>query len=252
MRPILLLLLIAPILYAGTVQGAEHRLEVQVVDPFIELHTGPGRGYPVTQVVERGASVEIIRRRTEWFEVKAESGVKGWVHRSEMARTLEGSGELLPVPDPSLTDFTNHDWEFGLEVGDFGGANTISAMGGYSINESLAAEIHLSHILGDQTNQYIADIGLVHNIIMPDVRVVRRFTPFLGIGTGVLRLEPKARFAQQLESRTDQLAYVSAGLKYYLTRQFFMRAEYRWHVIFTNRDDNQEVEEWKAGFAFFF
>jgi hypothetical protein len=203
-------------------------------------------------VVERGASVEIVRRRTDWFEVKAESGVKGWVHRSEMARTLEGSGELLPVPDPSLTDFTNHDWEFGLEVGDFGGANAISAMSGYSLNESLAAELHLSHILGDQTNQYIADIGLVHNIIMPDVRVLRRFTPFLGIGTGILRLEPKARFAQQLESRTDQLAYVSGGLKFYLTRQFFVRAEYRWHVIFTNRDDNQEVEEWKAGFAFFF
>lgn len=252
MRPILLLLLIAPILHAGTVQGAEHRLEVQVADPFIELHTGPGRGYPVTQVVERGATVEIVRRRTEWFQVQAESGVRGWVHRRDMARTLEGSGELLPVPDPSLTDFTNHDWEFGLEVGDFGGANAISAMGGYSINENLAAEIHLSHILGSETNQYIADIGLVHNIIMPDIRILRRFTPFLGIGTGVLRLEPKARFAQQLDSRTDQLAYVSGGVKFYLTRQFFARAEYRWHVIFTNRDDNQEVEEWKAGFAFFF
>ena len=166
--------------------------------------------------------------------------------------TLEGSGELLPIADPSLTDFSNHDWEFGLEVGDFGGANAISAMAGYSLNESLAAEIHLSHILGDQTNQYIVDIGLVHNIIMPDVRVLRRFMPFLGIGTGVLQLEPKARFAQQLGSRTDQLAYVGGGLKFYLARQFFVRAEYRWHVIFTNRDDNQEVEEWKAGFAFFF
>jgi opacity protein-like surface antigen len=87
---------------------------------------------------------------------------------------------------------------------------------------------------------------------MPDVRGLRRFTPFVSIGTGVLRLEPKARFAQQLDSRTDQLAYVGAGFKFYLTRQFFARAEYRWHVIFTNRDDNQEVEEWKAGFAFFF
>jgi Bacterial SH3 domain len=252
MRPILLLLLLAQILYAGTVQGAERRLEVQVADPFLELRTGPGRGYPVTQVVERGATVAIIRRHTDWFEVVAESGAKGWVRRADMARTLEGTGELLPVPDPSLTDFTNHDWEFALEVGDFGGANAISAMGGYSFNESLAAELHLSHILGDQTNQYIADIGLVHSIIMPDVRILRRFTPFIGIGTGVLRLEPKARFAQQLGSRTDQLAYVSGGLKFYLTRQFFARAEYRWHVIFTNRDDNQEVEEWKAGFAFFF
>jgi len=252
MRPILLLLLLAQILNAGTVQGAERHVEVQVAEPFLELHTGPGRGYPVTQVVERGATVAILMRRTDWFQVRAESGAKGWVHRSEMAKTLEGSGELLPVPDPSLTDFTNHDWEFGAEVGDFGGANVISAYSGYSLNESLAAELHLSHILGEQSNQYIADIGLVHSIIMPDVRILRRFTPFLGIGTGVLRVEPKARFAQQLDSRTNQIAYVSAGVKFYLARQFFARAEYRWHVVFTNRDDNQEVEEWKAGFAFFF
>ena len=252
MRPILLLLLLAQILHAGTVQGAEHLLEVQVADPYLELRTGPGRGYPVIQVVERGATVAIIRRHTDWFQVRADGGAKGWVHRTDMARTIEGSGELLPVPDPSLSGFTNHDWEFGLEVGDFGGANAISAMGGYSLNESLAAELHLSHILGDQTNQYIADIGLVHSIIMPDMRILRRLTPFLGIGTGILRLEPKARFAQQLGSRTNQLAYVSAGVKLYLTRQFLARAEYRWHVIFTNRDDNQEVEEWKAGFAFFF
>jgi hypothetical protein len=227
-------------------------VEVQVADPFLELHTGPGRGYPVTQVVERGATVEILARRTDWFHVRAESGVKGWVSRSDMARTLEGTGELLPLPNPSLTDFTNHDWEFGAEVGDFGGANAISAYAGYSLNESLAAELHLSHILGTQSNQYIADIGLVHSIIMPDVRILRRFTPFVGLGTGVLLVEPKARFAQQLESRTDQIAYVGAGFKFYLARQFFARAEYRWHVVFTNRDDNQEVEEWKAGFAFFF
>jgi len=145
-----------------------------------------------------GATVAIIMRRTDWFEVSAESGAKGWVHRSDMAHTLQGTGELLPMADPSLTDFTNHDWEFGLEVGDFGGANAISAMFGYSLNESLAAELHLSHILGDQTNQYIADIGLVHSIIMPDVRFLRRLTPFVGLGTGVLRLEPKARFAGQV------------------------------------------------------
>jgi opacity protein-like surface antigen len=252
MRPILLLLLVVTILNAGTVQGAERRVEVQVAEPFLELRTGPGRGYPVTQVVERGATVAIVMRRTDWFQVRAEGGAKGWVHRRDMAKTLEGTGEFLPVPDPSLVDFTNHDWEFGLEVGDFGGANAISAYGGYSLNESLAAELHLSHILGDQTNQYIADIGLVHSIVMPDVKLLRRFTPFVGLGTGILILEPKARFAQQLGSRTDQIAYVGAGVKFYLTRQFFARAEYRWHVVFTNRDDNQEVEEWKAGFAFFF
>jgi len=52
--------------------------------------------------------------------------------------------------------------------------------------------------------------------------------------------------------RTDQLASVGVGLKWYLTRRFVLRAEYKNHVIFQNKNDNQEIDEWKAGLAFFF
>ena len=31
-----------------------------------------------------------------------------------------------------------------------------------------------------------------------------------------------------------------------------LRAEYKSHVVFTSRNDNEEVDEWKLGFAFFF
>ena len=36
-----------------------------------------------------------------------------------------------------------------------------------------------------------------------------------------------------------------------LTRRFLLRAEYKSYVVFTSRDENEEVEEWKVGFAFF-
>jgi hypothetical protein len=38
----------------------------------------------------------------------------------------------------------------------------------------------------------------------------------------------------------------------YLTRRFIVRAEYKNNVIFQDKDDNQEIDGWKAGFAFFF
>jgi hypothetical protein len=31
-----------------------------------------------------------------------------------------------------------------------------------------------------------------------------------------------------------------------------LRMEYRNHEIFTSRDDNEEIDEWKVGFAVFF
>ena len=51
-----------------------------VADPFLEMRTGPGRGYPVFFVVARGQSVVIELRHTDWYKVRAEAGQLGWVH----------------------------------------------------------------------------------------------------------------------------------------------------------------------------
>ena len=50
---------------------------VAVADPYLELHTGPGRGYPVYRVVPRGERVEILYRRTDWFRVRDEQDREG-------------------------------------------------------------------------------------------------------------------------------------------------------------------------------
>ena len=61
---------------------------VQVATPYIELRTGPGRGYPVFHVAERRQWVVIELRRTDWYRVRVEGArnaagdaVIGWVQR---------------------------------------------------------------------------------------------------------------------------------------------------------------------------
>jgi len=90
------------------------------------------------------------------------------------------------------------------------------------------------------------DLGLTH-IFVPEWR----FQPFVSLGTGLVHIEPKATLVSPLD-RDDQTAYVGGGFKYYLTRRFFARGEYRQHIVFTSRNDNEKVDEWKLGFAFFF
>jgi hypothetical protein len=41
-------------------------------------------------------------------------------------------------------------------------------------------------------------------------------------------------------------------VRFYITRRLFLRAEYKAHYVFTKRNQNEEEDEWKAGFAFFF
>jgi hypothetical protein len=239
-------LLAAALLLLPLVAGAAAGPVVTVADPFLELRTGPGRGYPVTQVVKRGEAVTIEKRRTDWFKVVDADGRSGWVHRSGMLATLNEAGEPLPIDDPGREDFGEHRRELGVLAGDFEGANVITLYGAWAFNPHLSAELRLSQILGSFSDGEMATIGLTH-VFRPDWRI----QPFAGLGTGVIDIQPKASLVQT-EARTDQLAYAGVGVKGYLSRRFIMRAEFNKYVVFTDRDDNEEADEWKLGFAFFF
>jgi hypothetical protein len=78
-----------------------------------------------------------------------------------------------------------------------------------------------------------------------------RLSPFVTLGTGIVTIEPKATLVQPAD-RNDQTAYVGAGVRFYWTRRFFLRGEYRSHMVFTSRNENEEIDEWKLGLAFFF
>jgi opacity protein-like surface antigen len=78
-----------------------------------------------------------------------------------------------------------------------------------------------------------------------------RLSPLLTLGAGMIWIQPKSTLVLPLD-RTDQTAYAGAGLRFYVTRRFFLRAEYRHHMVFTSRNENEEINEWKLGLAFFF
>ena len=217
-----------------------------VADPYLELRTGPGRGYPIYHVVDRGEDVDILKRRTDWFLVRADNGKEGWVKREQMERTLQPDGGEVSFAPATIEDFTNAKWETGLLAGDFGGANIISAYGSYSLNPNVSVELWASQILGNFSNGYMASANVVHET-WPEWR----FSPFFTLGTGMIHTKPKSTIIQG-EDRTDPIGHVGAGFRIYVSRRFLLRAEYKSYVVFTSRDENEEVEEWKAGFAFFF
>jgi uncharacterized protein YgiM (DUF1202 family) len=230
---------------AGIASAAEPRAAV-VADPYLELRTGPGWAYPVFYVAERGEAIEIVRRRTDWFEVRLPRGVEGWVALGQITQTLTADGDPTEVPGLSFGDYAGRRWEVGVLYGDFGGANAISTYGALSFTRNLSAELWLSQALGRFSNSTVASINLVH-LLYPDWRA----SPYFTLGAGSVRTEPKATLVAVVD-REDSLAHVGVGVRTYLTRRFVFRAEYKSYVAFTSRDDNEEILEWKAGFSFFF
>ncbi|HWK73335.1 MAG TPA: SH3 domain-containing protein [Povalibacter sp.] len=235
------------VVLAASAQAEEKLQKILIADPFIELHTGPGRGYPVFYVIERGQEVTLVKRRTDWFQVRTDRDIEGWVAREQMLATLEPTGERLDLQEPSRGNYLSRRWQAGVMAGDFGGASLISMFGGYAFSDNLSIELTVNHMLGDISNGYSATLGLMH-LFVPEWRL----SPYFTLGTGVIYIDPKSTLVRA-EDRTDQIGYVGGGLQFYLTRRFMLRSEYRHNIVFTSRNDNEEVDEWKyLGFAFFF
>jgi hypothetical protein len=226
--------------------AAKQYFEVEIAEPYLELHTGPGRAYPVFHVVDRGERVVVVKRRTDWFRVRTARGKEGWVRRADMELTLTGEGEAAQFADAGFGDFSRRRWEAGLLAGDFEGADIITAYVAYAMTPNLSGELAASQVFGDFSDALMATVNLVAQPF-PEWRL----SPYFSLGTGVIYTDPKVTLVDE-KDRTEQIGSVGAGVRWYLTRRFLLRAEYRNHVIFQDKDDNQEIDEWKAGFSFFF
>jgi len=240
------LLALLAICCTPAVSSAREHLQVFVTEPYLELHTGAGRGYPVFNVVARDASVLVLFRRTDWFKVRTERGVEGWASQRDMLKTVLADGSPFTFDLGDRAGFTSHRFEAGAFLGVWGGANLVSMYTSYSFNSQLALEGSVGNYFGKFTNGVVGDIGLTH-VVWPEWRI----SPFFMIGTGIEHIEPKATLVQP-QDRVEQTAYVGAGVRFYLTRRFFVRTEFKSHYIFTNLNQNQRADEWKLGFAFFF
>lgn len=238
--------LLAALVLTAPAYAKREYLKVTVAEPYIEMRSGPGRGYPVFHVADRGAGIEVLKRRTEWFEVRTEKGVEGWVHQEQLALTLQDSGDPVAIADPGWDDFAGRRWETSIAFGDFDGASSISLTGGLRLSANLSAEIVASQLSGEFSDGWLAALRLVHTPF-PEWRIA----PYVALGTGIIEISPRSSLVST-EDRSDQFAEAGAGLRAWLTERFMFRAEYNGIVVFTSRDENEEVEEWKAGFAFFF
>lgn len=241
-----LLLLMCLFLTAPVLADDESYQSVEIADPFIELHTGPGSAYPIFHVVDRGASVQILKRRTDWFKVRTDRGKEGWVSREQMQQTLNPDGTKVELASFTREEFEQRDWETGVMAGEFGGASVISPYVGYHFTNNLSIEVSLSQVLGNFSDSTIAAVHIV-NQPFPNWL----YSPFMTLGSGVIRTEPNATLIAT-QDRTDQILNVGFGIRRHLSKRFLIRAEYKKYVAVTTRNENDDVKEWKLGLSVFF
>jgi len=222
---------------------------VTISDPFIELHTGPGAGYPIFYVIDRGTEVQVLRRKTDWFKIVTDDGKTGWASRDQMRQTLLPTGEPFKLVDLDQDDFTQRKWVLGVTGGEFASAPVFTLFTAYSFTDNLAAELHFGQSIGSESSSTFLKANAVMQPL-PDLK----YSPYMTLGLGRIKLSPSATLIVTQDDSND-FAQFGLGIQRYISRSFLFRLEFNEYVIFSansTRNDNEEVNEWKFGFAVFF
>ena len=222
-------------------------LQLFVAEPFLELRTGPGRGFPVTQIVARGESVDAMFRRGDFLKVRTERGVEGWAYAADLDKARLADGRFPSFHRGGLQGFKAHTGEVGVQGGEFGGSKLVSVFATWSLTGHLQFEASAAQFLGDRRDRYALDAGLGY-VVWPE----RRWSPLLTFGGGLYREsdDPSSPGAQP--GRSEGSLHAGIGLRLHLTQQLFVRGEIKERILLGDRDDNEDLTEWKLGLAFFY
>lgn len=212
---------------------------------YIELHSGPGVGYPVINVIEKGEQVELLVKRTNWLKIQDQRNNVGWLNQDDLVG-LKNKGNEIKTSDITITDFQKRTYETGVMYGDFEGSDFYNISLGYAISSVINAEISLGKALGDISDNDLIDVMLISQPF-PELVVI----PYIGVGGGIITTKPHSVLADS-EKRQDTFMATALGFKYHLARNFILRAEYKYALVLTDRNENEEVQTWKLGFSVFF
>lgn len=218
---------------------------VKVSGDFVNLHSGPGRGYPIVQVALKGETLVLNRRRTDWVQVEFKQQ-HYWLARADLTQLATLQQQTFTVSDDRIAQYEQRSLEAGFMFGDFNGSSFYQLSLAYLFSPYVQTELAVGQANGDQADNLSAELS-VYLSPMPHWRL----SPYFGIGGGVLRTTPRTVLVQTPD-RNNSLASAEFGIRYYLSRNFIARAGYRRSVIVTDRNDNEEIDTWKLGFSVFF
>ncbi len=219
---------------------------MQVTDPFVELHTFPGRGYPIFYVAGRGEWVSIELRHTDWYKVRTATGKVGWVTRAQLQTTLAENGLQQRFGDVAFDDYLARRVELGAGYGRFHHEPMIKFWVSYRLSETLSIESTLGQVQG-----VFSGTSLWHVNLQAEPWSDQRFSPFAGIGIGRFHNIPNQSLVN-FQPTNARMADAIVGARYHLTDRFMVRVDYAIYTAFVSDQRSLEYRAATAGLSFFF
>jgi hypothetical protein len=225
-------------------QNAGERL--QVAAPFLELHTGPGRGYPVFFAVERRQWITVELRRTDWFRVRAEGGQVGWVPRQQLETTLTETGATKALRDVLIDDYLGRRLEMGGAWGRFKSEPMLKLWLQYRLADTVGAEFTLGQVQGTFSGTDFWSLALTSEPWSD-----QRLSPFFAVGLGKFSNIPNASLVDAAPTNA-KLAHATLGLRWHISERLTARLDWSLYTAMVADTRSIEYRAVTAGLAFFF
>jgi hypothetical protein len=219
---------------------------VQISDPYIELRSGPGRGYPIFFVAPRNDWIEIELRHTDWFRIRTEDGKVGWVSRQQLETTLTAAGSTKTFRDVLLDDYLSRKVQLGAAWGHFKSEPMLKLWTSYRFSDTLSLEATLGQVQG-----VFSGTDLWHVDVLIEPWSDHRISPFFGVGVGKFKNFPNLSLIGATDTDA-KLGVARLGVRYYLTERFVMSADYALYTAFLSDQRSTEYKAWTLGLSFFF
>ena len=247
----------------STKNNASDKLTLTILEPYLNIHTGPGKNYPVFYIAQQGEIIEVKKRRNEWFKVQLKvnnnNSKSGWVHRKTIGltslnirpniatKTSNNKKDIVLAKDePLLSTLFNPNYYFGFNYGQMTAADLVGIYIGKHITDSFRLEIQAGEFLG-ATAQGNTWAGVISFSPFP----AWRLSPFTEIGAGGIQSTARGTNSQQ-NAGSDKFLQSGFGLQLRLRDRYHLRLEYRHHNVLTSYNDNGELETWHIGFSGYF
>lgn len=236
----------APQALAAPATSAVPVARVRVVRPYLDMHSGPGRGFPIFYAAEKNEWVVIELRHTDWFKVRTARGPVGWVSREQMAGTVTEDGVPFELADPTLQDFLNRRFDVGIGYGATQKTAFTRLWAGWRFSDTLSLDLNLATV---QTKT--SSTGLWTASLLSEPWSDKRLSPFVGIGVGRFNFEPNKSLVNN-EQLDGNLGVFTLGARYHLSGRVALRIDYSRYAVFVSDFDSRSYQAGSVGLSLHF
>jgi uncharacterized protein YraI len=241
---LILVLAAAPAGTAGAGEATSAR--AVVVEAFLEIHTGPAVEYPVFYIAEKGETVVLIKRRTDWYKIRLSNGTEGWVHRSDIEKTLLSVGYKKGIMDRFYDRFLASSLELGWAVGTLGGDAAIRIRLAYHFSPAIGFETNAEFTSGGGENTSLYNGGLL--LTVWDGRFG---SVYATMGAGAVHVVPDSLIIGA-KNQTFPEAHAGIGVRVPFYKTLAALFDFRNYTYFSDTVTTREFQEYTVGLSYGF